>query len=445
VALYDALARVFSEVSCSLLCDDFLLWGTSAEDLQDNLTGLFTAAKRANVSFSPKKVRIARNASFLGMWIEEGRIGADPRNVARIAILRIPKTVAELRSWLGGVGYYRSYIKDFATRTAALRELLKMTNLEAWATRHTEEFEDVNEAMRTGVVAPIDHDAPFWLTVDTAATSGTGAVLEQTDDRGRRRPIAYASKAIKYAAAMGASEAEIAGIVWALQRFAAIIEGCRKLTIRTDCRAVADYIRKPPTLSTQLQRHALRIMMFVPRPVVEFVGADGVQLADALSRLQPNEELNVLDFGDHTAYLKDGWRPARPEGRPEQTEVYMGILSWGEDTDEEPVYHAGEPEDLVDEGYEDDDRGSNQRPPRLPTYARIAEAQHADYFLRELRAYVVSDVQPSTENEAEILRAPVAPGAEELLRQLHGLPALKVLYHAAGRAHAPDDAPGGAV
>lgn len=55
------------------------------------------------------------DVTFLGHVLTENGFYPDPKNVEKIANLRRPKSVAEVRTLLGMTGFFRSFIKDYGT------------------------------------------------------------------------------------------------------------------------------------------------------------------------------------------------------------------------------------------------------------------------------------------------------------------------------------------
>jgi hypothetical protein len=102
--------------------------------------------------------------------------------------------VKEVRSFLGLSGYYRRFIKDYATISAPLTKLATKTSNKQfnWTADYEHAFTILKTCLRNSpVLVHPKFDREFLLQTD-ASDIGLGANLSQLDDNGVERPIAYA-------------------------------------------------------------------------------------------------------------------------------------------------------------------------------------------------------------------------------------------------------------
>ncbi len=104
-----------------------------------------------------------------------------------------------MRSYFGLDGYYRPFIKGFATIASPLTQLLKRDVSFHCNAAQERSFQDLKYALTNApVLAFPDYDLPFLMCKDASA-SGLGAVLMQSDKRGKNHVIAYASRVLNAA------------------------------------------------------------------------------------------------------------------------------------------------------------------------------------------------------------------------------------------------------
>jgi len=118
----------------------------------------------------------------LGHFISSQGIQADPSKIQVIKDIPTPKTQTEVRSFLGYVGYYKRFIKNFSKIDSPLFVLL-MKNVEFnWTNLCQEAFNTLKHQLST---APIlrgpDWTLPFHISSDVSDTA-IGAVLGQEED-----------------------------------------------------------------------------------------------------------------------------------------------------------------------------------------------------------------------------------------------------------------------
>ena len=67
---------------------------------------------------------IKKRIEYLGHIVSEEGILTDPQKVEAVIHWPVPKTVYDVRAFLGFVGYYRRFLKDFSKVALPLRKLL---------------------------------------------------------------------------------------------------------------------------------------------------------------------------------------------------------------------------------------------------------------------------------------------------------------------------------
>lgn len=117
---------------------------------------------------------------FLGHIIKHGRITVDPEKIATIRDYESPKTLKQLRSFLGLARYYRKFIQDFAKITKPLTIHLRGENSQVKAKKSNkilinldqaalDAFEKIKNLLQENVeLYQPDFNKPFELTTDAS-------------------------------------------------------------------------------------------------------------------------------------------------------------------------------------------------------------------------------------------------------------------------------------
>ncbi|GBG62984.1 hypothetical protein CBR_g34685 [Chara braunii] len=127
-------------------------------------------------------------------WEASVNNGIKPED-SKIAAIRdwpTPRTLTELRSFLGLANYYRKFVRNFSTIAAPQRRLLKKEAIWQWYQDCTSALKKLKRALiEYPVLKVADPSLPFVVTTDTSKY-GIGAVLQQDDGNGYR-PVKFMS------------------------------------------------------------------------------------------------------------------------------------------------------------------------------------------------------------------------------------------------------------
>lgn len=284
----DNVLRGLQGLHCLIYLDDVIIFSTSLQEHVSKLRAIFERFRKTNLKVQLDKSEFLRKeVMYLGHTITKD--GLKPNNDKIDAILKypLPKTVTEIKSFLGLIGYYRKFIKDFSKITAPLTACLKKGKNIVLDEAYKKSFETCKELLTNAPLLQFpDFTKPFILTTD-ASNFAIGAVLSQ-GIVGSDKPIAFASRKLSDTESRYSTiEKELLAVVWAVKYFRPYLYG-RKFTIYTDHRPLAwlNSLKEP---NSKLTRWRLRLQDYDFN--VQYKKGLQNTNADALSRVK----INVLN------------------------------------------------------------------------------------------------------------------------------------------------------
>jgi hypothetical protein len=130
------------------------------------------------------------SVKFLGHTISKDGISVDPSKEQEVMDWKTPKSVHQIRSFLGLVGYYCRFILDFSKIAKPMNELFKKGVKFVWSDECDKAFHTLREYLTSvPVLTQPDMSKPFEVFCDASGT-GLCCMLMQGN-----RVIAYASQA----------------------------------------------------------------------------------------------------------------------------------------------------------------------------------------------------------------------------------------------------------
>jgi len=155
----------------------------------------------------------------LGHVVSKNGISVDPAKVDIISQLPYPSSMKEVRSFLGHVGFYKRFIKDFSKIANPLSNLLQKDVAFDFGERCKDAFDTLKKALTTTpIIQPPNWTSPFELMCD-ASNFAVGAVLAQRNGK-LPHVIYYASRSLDTTQAnYTTTKRELLVVVFALDKF----------------------------------------------------------------------------------------------------------------------------------------------------------------------------------------------------------------------------------
>ena len=182
-----------------IFLNDVIVHAKSFERAMRRLWLVFERLRSANLKLSPKKcVLFQRKVTFLGHVVSGDGVSTDPSKTEAVSTWPVPRSVAEVRSFLGLTSYYRLFIYEYAHIAKPLHELTEGGKEFLWTEVWDKDFCTLkkNPAL-TPVLAYPTLDDMFILDTDASGVA-IGAVLSQVQT-GTEKVIAYFSRALRRA------------------------------------------------------------------------------------------------------------------------------------------------------------------------------------------------------------------------------------------------------
>jgi len=228
--------------------------------------------------------------SYLGHILSKDGVSPDQNKVTAIWNFPRPKTVRDVRAFLGLSGYYRSFIKDYAAISRPLTQLTKKDAKFDWTEAQQLSFDNLKTALTSdSVLAHPRFDLPFILSCD-ASNYAISSILSQLQN-GKERPISFASRMLNKAEKnYSTTHKELLAVVFGTQIHRCFLYG-RKFRIVTDHAALKWLITVKNHQCARLTRWVLKLAEYEfeieHKPGKKHVNADS--LSRHIASMRPDE------------------------------------------------------------------------------------------------------------------------------------------------------------
>lgn len=267
---------------CFVYMDDVIVFSRSLQDHMQDLKLIFSSLRSANLKVQPDKSEfLTKKVEFLGHIVTDKGLQPNPKKIAAIVNYPIPKTIKEIKSFLGLVGYYRRFIPNFAKIVYPINKCTrKGEKINIHDPRYISAFEHCKNLITNSPILQYpDFNKPFTLTTD-ASDIAIGSVLSQN-----AKPVAFYSRTLNSAERNYSTiEKELLAIVASTKFFRPYLFG-QKFKVETDHNPLV-WLNSLKTPNSRLIRWKIKLDEF--EYTISYKKGKENVVADALSRVQIN-------------------------------------------------------------------------------------------------------------------------------------------------------------
>lgn len=188
------------ESFCIVYMDDILIFSRTFDDHLQHVDDIMAVLHKHGFTLSPSKCSIAQSSiDYLGHTVSGNGITPLNDNIAPILSMPEPRTLKEANLFIGGLGFYRRFIRDFAKLAAPIHAVANKSKERRgefqWGDKQRLAFQSLKQALTSRPLflhfpEPI---LPLILSTD-ASNNRIGAVLKQRTTDNKLHVISYFSQ-----------------------------------------------------------------------------------------------------------------------------------------------------------------------------------------------------------------------------------------------------------
>ena len=239
----ERLARIFGDLEkdqrMCRMADGLYIGGSTLEELSDNLCTVFNRAKLAGLTFKPSKIIVCPKETILFGWKKLGDQWSPTNHVVSpLSQAPLPKTIKQLRGFIGAYRQLSSTIKNYSTTLGNLEKHAGgKTSREhvQWTNELKTEFENAKKSLTNiqsiAIPKPSDtlHIYPDFS--ETANAVGSHLVIHREEDNVKLNGGYFSVRLEDCQTRWTPCEKECLGIKLSIQHFKPFVQNSNHRTI----------------------------------------------------------------------------------------------------------------------------------------------------------------------------------------------------------------------
>ena len=249
----------------TIYLDDLIIYSTTPDEHADHLRQVFNRLRAYGLIIqSPKAFYAQDEVEYLGHMVSAQGITVQDDKIETVKSWPQPTEVSHVRQFLGLAGFYRKFVKNYASISKPLSNLTKKDSSGPdgqfnWTPDAAKAFDTLKEKLSSAPVLAIPDTTRGGFHLHTDASEyGLGATLSQEGvEDGKMHPCAFLSRALKpsevraYEKSRCVYELELTALMYALEKWRHLLEGQLSTTVDTDHRSLTWLQKQTELTKTQ--------------------------------------------------------------------------------------------------------------------------------------------------------------------------------------------------
>ena len=169
--------------TCLCYLDDIIVFGSTFGQTLSRLRCVLERLRAAGLKLkAPKCDWFLTSVKYLGHKVSRQGIECDPEKIAAVRDWPIPRTVTQVRVFLGFASYYRKFIPHFSEISYPLTSLTRKNVRFHWNEDCQESFELLKQQLITAPVLSYPSSQGRYILDIDASDCAMDAVLSQIQD-----------------------------------------------------------------------------------------------------------------------------------------------------------------------------------------------------------------------------------------------------------------------
>ncbi|KAL0235433.1 hypothetical protein GEMRC1_002015 [Eukaryota sp. GEM-RC1] len=182
------MTEIFDSDDVFIYIDDVMIAAETFSEFLRKLTKVFETALEYRITFALKKCSFQTKndpVKVLGTIFQNGQKRIDPTRIDAIKKLPAPKTVKEIRSFIGSINFIREFLPNISRLIIPFTDLLKKKNGKqprkiSWSDELNRKFNEIKNMVSKAVPLSLpDPGSKILITTDASDHAIGGVVWQQ--------------------------------------------------------------------------------------------------------------------------------------------------------------------------------------------------------------------------------------------------------------------------